>query len=129
MDHPADGPDSYWIRFPDSSLLRRIHSALKVRFIPSIFNQQRGPDCIARLYQIPKTIHYGNASQDVLSVMVMCWVQARERCLYLASKRFASYRSTIHSTHNIYLLQCNSILQKHFTSILFQLMKRSLCCF
>ena len=37
IDQPAKEPDSYWIKFPDSSILRRIHSMIKPRSLPSHF--------------------------------------------------------------------------------------------
>ena len=37
IDQPAKEPDSYWIRFPDSSILRRTRSMIKPRSLPSHF--------------------------------------------------------------------------------------------
>ena len=37
IDLPAKEPDSYWIKFPDSSILRRTHSMIKPRSLPSHF--------------------------------------------------------------------------------------------
>ena len=37
IDQPAKEPDSYWIKFPDSSILRRTHSMIKPRSLPSHF--------------------------------------------------------------------------------------------
>ena len=35
VDQPAAEPDSYWVRFPDNSLLRRTRSMIKPRSLPS----------------------------------------------------------------------------------------------
>ena len=40
IDQPASEPDSYWIRFPDNSILRRTRSLLKPRPLPSHFELQ-----------------------------------------------------------------------------------------
>ena len=37
IDQPAAEPDSYWIRFPDNSILRRMRSMIKPRSLPSHF--------------------------------------------------------------------------------------------
>ena len=37
IDLPAKEPDSYWIKFPDSSILRRTHQMIKPRSLPSHF--------------------------------------------------------------------------------------------
>ena len=37
IDQPAKEPDSYWIKFPDSSILRRTRSMIKPRSLPSHF--------------------------------------------------------------------------------------------
>ena len=37
IDQPASEPDSYWVRFPDSSILRRTRSMIKPRSQPSHF--------------------------------------------------------------------------------------------
>ena len=37
VDQPAAEPDSYWIRFPDNSILRRTRSMIKPRSLPSHF--------------------------------------------------------------------------------------------
>ena len=37
IDQPAKEPDSYWIKFPDSSILRRTWSMIKPRSLPSHF--------------------------------------------------------------------------------------------
>ena len=37
IDQPAKEPDSYWIKFPDSSILRRTRSMIKLRSLPSHF--------------------------------------------------------------------------------------------
>ena len=37
IDQPAKEPDSYWIKFPDSSILRRTHQMIKPRSLPSHF--------------------------------------------------------------------------------------------
>ena len=37
VDQPASEPDSYWIRFPDNSILRRMGSMIKPRSLPSYF--------------------------------------------------------------------------------------------
>ena len=37
IDHPAREPDSYWIKFPDSSIQRRTWSMIKPRSLPSHF--------------------------------------------------------------------------------------------
>ena len=37
IDQPAKEPDSYWIKFPDSSILRRTQSMIKPRLLPSHF--------------------------------------------------------------------------------------------
>ena len=37
IDQPAKEPDSYWIKFPDSSILRRARSMIKPRSLPSHF--------------------------------------------------------------------------------------------
>ena len=37
IDQPAKEPDSYWIKFPDSSILRRTHQMIKLRSLPSHF--------------------------------------------------------------------------------------------
>ena len=31
IDQPASEPDSYWVRFPDNSILRRTRSVIKLR--------------------------------------------------------------------------------------------------
>ena len=40
VDQPAAEPDSYWVRFPDNSILRRTHSMIKPRSLPSHFELQ-----------------------------------------------------------------------------------------
>ena len=40
VDQPAAEPDSYWVRFPDNSILRRTRSMLKPRSQPSHFKLQ-----------------------------------------------------------------------------------------
>ena len=35
IDQPAAEPDSYWVRFPDNSILRRTRSMIKPRSLPS----------------------------------------------------------------------------------------------
>ena len=37
IHQPAKEPDSYWIKFPDSSIMRRIQSMIKPRSLPSHF--------------------------------------------------------------------------------------------
>ena len=37
IDQLAKEPDSYWIKFPDSSILRRTHQMIKPRSLPSHF--------------------------------------------------------------------------------------------
>ena len=39
-DQPAAEPDSYWVRFPDNSILRRTRSMIKPRSLPSHFKLQ-----------------------------------------------------------------------------------------
>ena len=40
VDQPAPEPDSYWVRFPDNSILRRTSSVIKPRSLPSHFKLQ-----------------------------------------------------------------------------------------
>ena len=40
IDQPAAEPDSYWVRFPDNSILRRTRSMVKPRSLPSHFELQ-----------------------------------------------------------------------------------------
>ena len=40
VDQPAAEPDSYWVRFPDNSILRRTRLMIKPRSLPSHFKQQ-----------------------------------------------------------------------------------------
>ena len=40
VDQPAAEPDSYWVRFPDDSILRRTRSMIKPRSQPSHFELQ-----------------------------------------------------------------------------------------
>ena len=40
IDQPASEPDSYWVRFPDNSILRRTRSMIKSRSQPSHFKLQ-----------------------------------------------------------------------------------------
>ena len=40
VDQPAAEPDSYWVRFPDNSILRRTRSMIKPRSLPSHFELQ-----------------------------------------------------------------------------------------
>ena len=40
VDQPAAEPDSYWVRFPDNSILRRTRSMVKPRSLPSHFELQ-----------------------------------------------------------------------------------------
>ena len=40
IDQPVSEPDSYWIRFPDNSILRRTRSMKKPRPLPSHFKLQ-----------------------------------------------------------------------------------------
>ena len=40
IDQPAAEPDSYWVRFPDNSILRRTRSIIKPRSLPSHFEFQ-----------------------------------------------------------------------------------------
>ena len=40
VDQPAAEPDSYWVRFPDNSILRRTRSMIKPRSLPSHFKLQ-----------------------------------------------------------------------------------------
>ena len=40
VDQPAAEPDSYWVRFPDNSILRRTRSMIKPRPSPSHFELQ-----------------------------------------------------------------------------------------
>ena len=37
IDQPAKEPDSYWIKFPDSSILKRTCQMIKTRSLPSHF--------------------------------------------------------------------------------------------
>ena len=37
VDQPAAEPNSYWVRFPDNSILRRTRSMIKPRSLPSHF--------------------------------------------------------------------------------------------
>ena len=37
VDQPVAEPNSYWIRFPDNSILRRTRSMIKPRSLPSHF--------------------------------------------------------------------------------------------
>ena len=40
IDQPASEPDSFWVRFPDNSILRRTRSMIKPRSQPSHFELQ-----------------------------------------------------------------------------------------
>ena len=40
VDQPAAEPNSYWVRFPDNSILRRTRSLIKPRYLPSHFRLQ-----------------------------------------------------------------------------------------
>ena len=40
IDQPAAEPDSYWVKFPDNSILRRTRSMIKPRSLPSHFELQ-----------------------------------------------------------------------------------------
>ena len=40
INQPASEPDSYWVRFPDNSILRRTRSMIKPRSQPSYFELQ-----------------------------------------------------------------------------------------
>ena len=40
VDQPATEPDSYWVRFPDNSILRRTRAMIKPRSQPSHFKLQ-----------------------------------------------------------------------------------------
>ena len=40
IDQPAKEPDSYWIKFPDSSILRRTRSMIKPKSLPSHFKME-----------------------------------------------------------------------------------------
>ena len=40
VDQPAAEPDSYWVRFPDNSILRRTKSMITPRSLPSHFELQ-----------------------------------------------------------------------------------------
>ena len=40
VDQPEAEPDSYWVRFPDDSILRRTRSMIKPRSLPSHFELQ-----------------------------------------------------------------------------------------
>ena len=40
VDQPVAEPDSYWVRFPDDSILRRTRSMIKPRSLPSHFELQ-----------------------------------------------------------------------------------------
>ena len=40
VDQPAAKPDSYWVRFPDNSILRRTRAMIKPRSQPSHFELQ-----------------------------------------------------------------------------------------
>ena len=40
VDQPVAEPDSYWVRFPDNSTLRRTRSMIKPRSLPSNFELQ-----------------------------------------------------------------------------------------
>ena len=40
VDQPAAKPDSYWVRFPDNSILRMTRSMIKPRSLPSHFELQ-----------------------------------------------------------------------------------------
>ena len=61
IDQPAKEPDSYWIKFPDSSILRRTHQMIKPRSLPSHFkletqskewnNSQFIPSSVSRNFQ------------------------------------------------------------------------------
>ena len=37
IDHAAREPDTYWVRFPDDSILIRIHQMIKPRLLPFHF--------------------------------------------------------------------------------------------
>ena len=40
VDQSAAEPDSYWVRFPDNSILRRTRLMIKPRSLPSHFELQ-----------------------------------------------------------------------------------------
>ena len=40
VDQPAAGPDSYWVRYPNNSILRRTRSMIKPRSLPYHFELQ-----------------------------------------------------------------------------------------
>ena len=40
VDQPAAEPDSYWVRYPDNSILKRTRSMIKPRSLPSHFERQ-----------------------------------------------------------------------------------------
>ena len=40
IDQPAKEPESYWIKFPDNSILRRMRSMIKPRSQPSYFEME-----------------------------------------------------------------------------------------
>ena len=40
INQPAKEPESYWIKFPDNSILRRTRSMIKPRSQPSYFEQE-----------------------------------------------------------------------------------------
>ena len=44
VDQPAAEPDSYWVRFPDNSILRRTRSMIKPRSLPSHFERSYNPE-------------------------------------------------------------------------------------
>ena len=51
VDQPAAEPDSYWVRFPDNSILRRTKSMIKPRSLPSHFELQLEAQQIAEAQQ------------------------------------------------------------------------------
>ena len=56
VDQPAAEPDSYWVRFPDDSILRRTRSMIKPRSLPSHFELQAEATNRGTLKEMPTCV-------------------------------------------------------------------------
>ena len=54
IDQPAKEPNSYWVRFPDDSILRRTHQMIKPRSVPSHFELENEQQERNNHYFIPQ---------------------------------------------------------------------------
>ena len=71
VDQPAAEPDSYWVRFPDNSILRRTRSMTKPRSLPSHFELQA--EAQQRNFEGETNSHSFESFNQLNEVKVACY--------------------------------------------------------